>query len=592
MRASINFIKKSRLFIILAGILIVKHVFFYIRLGHSPLTFPPKTYLATIIGLSLFLASGRFLAASKKAAARFFYSCNLLVSFFLFAELVYMRYFGAPFSLISLSQLFVARPPFASIIALFQPIDFLLFADFAFLPIILKDHIPPPEAHRADIRKKALLIAMGFSVFLFGLMPMKRIYYGETIVLSCDTLSAFLLMTPVAYQVYDVCDCLSNQWMGKQLIGDEQLAIQQWFSSSPDVSVKGKAYKGVARGKNLIIVQGEALENSVINMRVDGKELTPNLNHLISESLYFDHLYSQVGGGNTSDAEFSVNTSLYHLIKGSVFVDYPLQTYPSLAWLLRRHGYSSSIFHGNRKGFYNRYIVLPNLGFEKFYGKEDMDKTELLGMGIGDVSFFRQGIDIIQNQKRPFFSYFITLTSHFPFYAMRGGHDKKIASSKTGVIRDYCNCIQYLDKALGVFIDGLKKNGLWENTVVVIVGDHGGIPDDMRSEFAPGVPARNVPLIIHMPGVPARRFSTIGGQVDIAPTLAYLFGLDNDQDSSWYMGKNLFSAGEGFVVLPGNIFLAGKSMPAGYDRNREAEGPRIGDMIIRGNYFKSKYAKK
>lgn len=69
--------------------------------------------------------------------------------------------------------------------------------------------------------------------------------------------------------------------------------------------------KGAASGRNVIMLQLESFQNFLIGLEVDGQEITPNLNQLARQSLYFPNFYQQVGQGNTSDAEFVVNTSFY-----------------------------------------------------------------------------------------------------------------------------------------------------------------------------------------------------------------------------------------------------------------------------------------
>ena len=68
---------------------------------------------------------------------------------------------------------------------------------------------------------------------------------------------------------------------------------------------------GVAKGKNLIIIQMESFQEFLVDLKIDGKEITPNINKLARESQYFPNFYQNVGQGNTSDAEFVVNTSFY-----------------------------------------------------------------------------------------------------------------------------------------------------------------------------------------------------------------------------------------------------------------------------------------
>lgn len=62
---------------------------------------------------------------------------------------------------------------------------------------------------------------------------------------------------------------------------------------------------------NLIVVQMESFQNFPINLTLNGQEVTPVLNKLAKEGFYFPHVFQQIGPGNTSDAEFMSNTSIY-----------------------------------------------------------------------------------------------------------------------------------------------------------------------------------------------------------------------------------------------------------------------------------------
>ena len=70
------------------------------------------------------------------------------------------------------------------------------------------------------------------------------------------------------------------------------------------------AYFGADKGKNVIIIQMESFQNFLIGLKLDGQEITPNMNKLAGENFYYDNFYTMVGSGTTADAEYVVNTSL------------------------------------------------------------------------------------------------------------------------------------------------------------------------------------------------------------------------------------------------------------------------------------------
>ncbi len=134
-------------------------------------------------------------------------------------------------------------------------------------------------------------------------------------------------------------------------------------------------YTGIGKGKNLIVIQVEALQNFVINHYYHGQEITPNLNKLIREqgSLYFDRYYQLIGrGGNTSDAEFVSNNSLYPSMDEPTYSQYEGNTFYGLPWVLRENGYTVWAFHGYEKEFWNRERAYVNQGFQRFISEEDL----------------------------------------------------------------------------------------------------------------------------------------------------------------------------------------------------------------------------
>ena len=127
---------------------------------------------------------------------------------------------------------------------------------------------------------------------------------------------------------------LINQ-LGKngKLSKEDKLKIKKKFEKN-HIDENNLCY-GQYKGKNLIVLQIEALQNFAIDLKVDGKEVTPNLNKFVKRSLYFSNYYAQIGGGNTSDAEFAVNNSMY-LMQGSAYFRYQNNDYSSIGKLLGR----------------------------------------------------------------------------------------------------------------------------------------------------------------------------------------------------------------------------------------------------------------
>lgn len=354
------------------------------------------------------------------------------------------------------------------------------------------------------------------------------------------------LMTPVTNQeiyTYHIKDI-------KAALIEEDIAEGVGIFTQEDLeelkdrtNLKDSKYTGIGKGKNLMVIQVEALQNFPINRFYDGQEITPNLNKFIKEkgSLYFDNYYQQIGRGNTSDAEFVTNNSLYPSMEDPTYTQYEQNTFYGLPWILRDNGYTSWVFHGYEKEFWNRNKAYPNQGFQRFISEEDYEITEPIGFGISDEEFFEQSLEYLKEMDNPFHAFLITLTSHTPFKMPEEYKHLNIREEhEDTILGDYLQSIHYTDKALGQFFEDLKKEGLYDDTVIALYGDHfaiTGLNDsgvELMTDFL-GHPYDidemfKIPLIIHVPGEEINEtISNIGSQLDFLPTILNIMGYKNEK---------------------------------------------------------------
>lgn len=318
-------------------------------------------------------------------------------------------------------------------------------------------------------------------------------------------------------------------------------------------------FTGLAKGRNLIVVQIEAMQNFVIGRTYNGQEITPFLNTLIKDnSIYFEQYFQQLGRGNTSDAEFVTNNSLYPAMDGPTYKLYYQNNFYGLPWLLREQGYSTSVFHGYEANFWNRKDAYPYQGFERFYSKDDFINEETIGMGINDGDFFTQSIAKMKTMPQPFYAFLVTLSSHHPYVLPEKYQVLELRPEDKGtLLGHYLNAIHYVDSALETFFAYLKTEGLYDNSFICIYGDHHGIilgdieaketlSKELGYEYTYDQMMR-VPLIMHLPNSNLElRVSKTGGQIDFLPTVLNLFGLQNQKGVMF--GQDLLGPGQGFVA--------------------------------------------
>lgn len=144
---------------------------------------------------------------------------------------------------------------------------------------------------------------------------------------------------------------------------------------------------------NVIYVSMESLQTFIIDYKLNGKEVTPFLNSLAhsGKTFYFDNIVNQTGQGKTSDAEFIMDTSLYPMSQGAVYVTKAQNTFHGTPAILKPHGYTSATFHGNYKTFWNRNEMYKTMGYDKFFDAEyyNMSDENTKNYGLKDKPFSR-----------------------------------------------------------------------------------------------------------------------------------------------------------------------------------------------------------
>lgn len=323
---------------------------------------------------------------------------------------------------------------------------------------------------------------------------------------------------------------------------------------------------GIGEGKNLILIQMESMQNMVVQKEYRGQELTPVLNQLIKDpgSYYFDNFYCQIGAGNTSDAEFAVNHSLFGSIEAYTYQLFENNYFHGLPKIMREKGYSTSVFHGYDKSFWNRENIYPKLGFDTYYSGEDFlsDEIDEIGggniVGISDQAFYHQSIEKMKNLSTPFYSFLISLSTHNPFGLPEYLRGIELQAQDDNIFGDYLNSVHYADNSLGVFFEELKESGIYEDSIIILYGDHFGmtkadtnlsslLSDWLGKEYTYDEMNR-VPMIVHIPGHEGSgTYSLSGGQLDLFPTISYLMGVE--ELNTLYLGQNLFTASNGFVPI-------------------------------------------
>jgi lipoteichoic acid synthase len=453
---------------------------------------------------------------------------------------MYYKYFGVIVTYHAFQQLGQVTEVQGSVISLLHPYFLLIYIDIAVIALLLVFN----RRFRAwriklNVREPGRVV---LSFFVLAIVLVAANVWENRA--SMNELKKAHSMGIVPYELFELASGLQEAVVVSAAPAEKAADV----TPARIAEVKGireaavPKFASVAKGKNLIVIQLEAFQNFLIGARIDGVEVTPNLNALAGDTLYFPQFYQMVGQGNTADAEYVVNTSLYVPPHGAASQDFGNRQLPGMPRLMAANGYDTATFHTNDVKFWNRKEFYQALGFARYYDKEFFGNEDTVMFGASDeVLYAKTAQELLKmsGAGKPFYAQIISMSGHHPFHLPEGKIRFKLPERFTGTLAgDYLEAQNYADYALGQFIAELKRNGLWDDSVIVLYGDHMGVPiyslDEkerkLMKEMIGGeyrsTEMLNIPLLLSVPGVSSDKFTDrTGGQVDILPTVANLLGI-------------------------------------------------------------------
>lgn len=361
-------------------------------------------------------------------------------------------------------------------------------------------------------------------------------------------------------------------------------------------------YTGIFEGKNILMIHAESIQQFTMDTEINGIELTPNLNKLAKEGIYFSNFYAEESVGTSSDSEFTISTSLLPATNGTVAINYWDREYPTIQKKFKEKNYYVFSMHGNNCSFWNRKLFHQSYGYDKFYCYTDAyEIDETIGLGLSDKSFFKQSMPYlkeINKNNTNWFGVMIMLTNHTPFSYIGEYSDldvtytyetidketneitKTTAPYLEGtVLGNYFKSVHYADEAIGQLIKDMDKERLLDNTVIVIYGDHDAKIKKSEYEYYYNYDYktnkmldkddpnyhevtdyeyevnRKVPLIIWTKDKEMKvEYTSVGGIIDVSPTLGNMFGFTNE----YALGHDLFSTKDNVVIFPDGNWITDK----------------------------------
>lgn len=530
----------------------------------------------------LILISLLSLLFKRKNRGKFLIVMSIILNLICIINSVYYHYYSSFASVSLLATAVFAKDVGDAIVEnVLQIVDLIYIWQIIFIIIsycYLKKHNyfnREVKTRKKQIVKKGLLTSFAILLIAAVFMPLNawarlyKLWNRESVVMYYGV---------YIYQVDDLIQSLTPQL--NSIFGHDNALkkVSDYYDENKYVKTQNE-YTDIFKGKNVLVIHYESMQTFPMYLSFNDEEVTPTLNTLAEEGIFFSNFYSQVGVGTSSDAEFTFNTSLMPSTSGTVFVNFFDREYVSTPNLLRQQGYYTFSMHGNTGEFWNRNLMHENLGFDKFYSKDSYAIDETIGLGISDKSFYKQSVEIIKDikeeQGNPYYGLLITLTNHTPFSDLELMDEYPTTidveiNNKT-ITRDYLEgttmgnylrSVHYADEALGEFIKSLDEEGLLEDTVLVIYGDHDArlsyndfnllynydpITDTIKKEGDEGyIPYdkytyeldRKVPFIIWTKDTEYNvEVTTPMGMIDCLPTLGNMLGIH----SEYQLGTDIFN---------------------------------------------------
>lgn len=377
-----------------------------------------------------------------------------------------------------------------------------------------------------------------------------------------------------------------------------QEEVKTWFALQPNYVPLSDS---ISERKNLVVVLCESLESWVIGLRMEGKEITPNLNRAIADAqtLYAPNTLTQVKGGRSIDCQLLLNAGLLPLRSGCYAMKYTGNNYHTLTKAMAStYNSRSYLLTVDKPITWNQAQVAKAFGIDTLLSKDSWQLDEKVGSRkkLGDVSFMRQAVEKMKTEqiwKRGEHVYlqFVTYSGHNPFILPDNLKRIQLKGNYPRKMLDYMTMANYTDHAIGILLQYLKSRPDWHETMVVIVGDHEGLAAD-RADIRRSAEGRRVvsasqftPFIVLNSPV-TMRYDGILGQVDMYPTILNLMHLDNYY---WRgMGQSILDKRKVAVAVGSQMNIEGDvSHASEVEINRLTQAHTIADWVIRYNMEQS-----
>ena len=547
--------------IVIGVLLFLKTIFFYL----NTISIRETIDKATVLGTLAFLATVFCMICALPNRGRTITTIvvDILLSIILFADNVYHTYSSSVLSVAQIMNLQYGEEIMDTLPMLIQAKEILYFLDILLIIVLLcAKGLKIQKKAKTNWKMKLAKATVGIvSIVLFLKIDVDFIEKTKEDPFNKDM--QVKKSTIYGYHISDIENTINIKKQAEYTTKETLLSDYEELKEEYDEQYGKTNYdlQGMAKGKNVIILQLESIQNFVINKEINGKEITPNLNKFINENIEISNMFMQ-SYSSTADSEFSTVTSLYPMENGMSYSRYYTNTYDDIFTMFDNEGYTTSYIHGNYGFFWNRENVYKTFGVENIELKDSFADTSENIMGyLSDELLYTQAVEKLKSYDMPFVSYIVSASSHTSF-SLDGLEDRSKVSIDVGKYKDtffgnYLEAVNYADYAFGILIDKLKEANLYDDTVILLFGDHNGMDmynEEMLNflqETDLGLTDTDIKLNyirvacgMKIPGIENIKIEKTVSKLDIKPTFAYLI----DGDAGFSLGTNLF-ARKDFICL-------------------------------------------
>lgn len=355
------------------------------------------------------------------------------------------------------------------------------------------------------------------------------------------------------------CDALFEQLQGPQATADTTSVLN---TTRP----------------NVVLIILESFGRTTTDEIIDGKEVTPHLNSLKSEGIWFENLFAN--SFRTDRGTVAIMSGYSTHPKVSI-MKYPQKahTLPAIARSLHDEGYTTTFTYGGDANFTNTISYLYGTGIERITDQRTLPfDVPLAQWGYADdvvCDYFADEVLELASTEKPYFATLLTLSSHEPFDVPYSAFENKIL-----------NAAAFTDECVGKMIERWKQSPAWEDMLVVLIADHGiAYPEDLQTGE---LPRQRVPMLwtggaVKQGGVVVNDFSS---QADLAATLLRQMNIATDD---FEFSKDIFSPATphyGFWTFNNGFGLISQEGYVRYDCTNntviESEGDKVEQFILDG----------